>query len=73
VTIMVDGCLNCHKDKSTHMEDGSCLFEPTKFKPFPPPYMYTVTGRLSSKEPNISTLPRSRPSAFFDKIRNFFR
>jgi hypothetical protein len=55
------------------MEDGSCLFEPTKFKPFPPPYVYTVTGRLSSKEPNISTLPRSRPSSFFDKIRNLFR
>lgn len=71
MTIMIDGCQNCYKDKTTHLPDGSCLFEPTKFKPYPP--LYTVTGRLSSKEPNISTLPRSRPSSFFDKIRNLFR
>lgn len=60
--IMIDGCQNCHKDKSTHMPDGSCLFEPTTFKPYPLYYVTTSTGRLSSREPNIATLPKKKPS-----------
>jgi len=55
---MIDGCQNCHHDKSTHLPDGSCLFEPTKFKPYPS--IYITTGRLSSSEPNIATLPKKK-------------
>jgi len=69
--IMIDGCQNCHHDKSTHMPDGSCLFEPTKFKPYPP--LYVTTGRLSSKEPNISNIPKAKPSSFVEKLRRLFR
>lgn len=78
MSIMIDGCQNCHHDKSTHMPDGACLFEPTMYKPYPPLFVnsndfVTVTGRLSSKEPNISSPPRSRPTSFMDKLRRFFR
>jgi hypothetical protein len=73
MSIMIDGCQNCHHDKSTHMPDGSCLFEPTKFKPYPPIYVTTQTGRLSSSEPNISNLPREKPSSFIEKLRRLFR
>ncbi len=36
MSLMIDGCMNCHKSKSEHMPDGACLFEPTRYKPFPP-------------------------------------
>jgi len=52
MSIMIDGCMNCHKSKSEHMPDGACLFEPTRYKPFPSVLYYPPfpTAWVTEKE-----------------------
>lgn len=63
MSIMVDGCMNCHKDKSTHMPDGSCLFDSTKFKPYPSVVFYPPFPYAWVKETEARALQSQRDKA----------
>lgn len=72
--IMLEPCAHCYKEKAEHMPDGSCLFEPTKFKKLE--YVFrTHTGRLSGKAPNISNMPRpdALPHSWLSEFTSIFK
>ena len=64
-------CRNCHQGKSAHVE-GQCLFDSTTWDPMTDEehakwvreevfgHITTVTGRLSSREPNVQNIRARR-------------
>jgi hypothetical protein len=56
MTIMIDGCQNCHQSKMHHMPDGACLFEPTTYKAFPLTYITYPMITVSSDLPHVQAV-----------------
>lgn len=65
MSIMIDGCMNCHHSKSAHMPDGACLFDTTKYTPYPSVVFYPPFPYAWVKETEARALQSKR-----DKARN---